>query len=171
MAVALPYAFDTLKPWRVVMKGLLGLELLAAAGIAYSLAFGTTATAVLLGLCFALILAFGVIVLKRAQGSVGTVGQKDVVVGRPVLYGLRFAGPSGTFPLDRFAAVRVEQVWGPLGGAVAAGSHSRVYLAGREGTPRVLVARVFWGGDAGTRVGLDIAKALRLPYGEERKPR
>jgi len=167
MTIALPYAFDTLKPWRGVMKGVLWLELLAAAGIGYSLKFGTLAAAIQLGLCFALLLVFGFVALRRAEGSVGAIGHKDVVVEQPVLYGLRFAGPSGTFPLDRFAAVRLEQVSGPLG---AAGSHSRVYLAGREGTPRVLIARVFRGGDAGTRGGLDLASALHLPYGEERKP-
>ena len=170
MPISLPYAFDTLKSWRVVMKGVLGLALLAAAGFAYSLRFGTLAAAIQLGLCFALLLVFGVAVLKRAEGSVGTIDHKDVVVERPVLWGLRFAGPSGIFPLDRFAAVRVEQVPGPFDPAVSVGSRARVYLAGREGTPRVLVARVFRGGDAGTRAGLDIAKALRLPYGEERMP-
>jgi hypothetical protein len=170
MAIALPYAFDTLKPWRAIMKGVLGLALFLIAGIAYSLAFGSLAVAIQLSLCIALVLAFGIIVLRNAEGSVGTIGRRDVVVEPPALYFFRFAGPSGIFPLDRFTAVRVEQVSGSFRGAVPLGSRSRVYLAGVEGTPRVLVARVFRGGDVGTRVGLDFASALHLPYGEERKP-
>lgn len=170
MAIALPYAFDTLKPWRAIMKGALGLALLLIAGIAYSLAFGPLAAAIQMSLCLALVLAFGVIVLRNAEGSVGTIGRRDLVVERPAWYFLRFAGPSGIFPLDRFTAVRVEQVSGSFRGTVPVGSHSRVYLAGGEGTSRVLVARVFRGGDAGTRVGLDLASALHLPCGEERKP-
>ena len=70
--------------------------------------------------------------------------------------------------MDRFRAVRVERIFGPIGLTQAAHWHERVYLVGSAGTPGILIARTER--EAGVPFGRDMAGMLGLAYQEEEVP-
>src|SRR5262249_16831027 len=60
---------------------------------------------------------FGRVVVRNLSASIGTITKEAVVVQPARLYGIRFPGPAGRFPLGQFRAVQVERIFGPLGTA------------------------------------------------------
>lgn len=168
MPVALPYRFDTSPVVKVILRGVLGLLLLVIVpGMVYSLFVShNDAAAVLLLLVGLIVTSFGRLFLRNLGGSHGTISADAVVVEPATLYGIRLHGPSGRFPLHRFKAVKVELVPPPLWSQ--GGPHERVSLAGKDGTPDILIARS--SGDAGRVLGRDLSAALGLAYEEESVP-
>jgi hypothetical protein len=167
MAVRLPYRFDTSDTPKVILRGVLGLLLLVIApGIIYSLLTNNPAAALQLLLIGGLTLYFGYRFLGGLEASRGTVTADAVVVEPGTLYGIRLSGPAGRFQVQQFKAVRVQCITAPF---MAQGRpHERVLLAGRDGTPDILIARTALG--VGQSLGGDLAAALGLTYEEESAP-
>jgi hypothetical protein len=114
----------------------------------------------------ALLAWFGRLFLENLQGSRGTISADAVVVERVPLFGFHLAGPEGSFAVGRFQAVRVEQAPAPM---LAQGrAHARVCLAGKAGTPDILIART--DPEAGRALGAELAAALGLPCQERQEP-
>ena len=66
------------------------------------------------------------------------------------------------FAIQQFQAIRVERVSRPV--MAQGGPHERVYLMGRVGTRKVLIA------EAGREFGQQLATLIGLPYHEESVP-
>jgi hypothetical protein len=167
MPVSIPYHFDTTSVVKLIMRGVLGLLLIVVCAVLYSLLVRRDALgAMLLGVVGLLTVFFGRIFLHNLESSTGTISAEAVDVEPGSLYGVRLHGPAGRFPLRSFEGVRVDRAaplaWSP------GGPHERVILAGRQGTPDILLARTDH--DAGCALGRDLAAALQLPYQEERVP-
>lgn len=164
MAVALPYEFDTSGPVTVVLRGVLGLLFVVVVpGVLYSLFVSHNNAAVFaLLIVAALTVYFGRLFLANLPGTRGTITAKAVIVQPSRVYGIRLAGPEGTFPIHQFKAVRVESASPPV--HVIGGLHERVSLAGKNGAPDILIARTERG--AGHTLGRDLAAALKLPVEE-----
>ncbi len=168
MPVSIPYHFDTSSIIKLILRGVLGLLLLIVVpGLVYSLVVRHDILgAVLLGGVGVITLFFGRIFLNNLESSLGTITGDAVVVEPGRLYGIRLYGPAGRFPMQDFEGVRVERApplaWSP------GGPYERVILAGKEGTPDILIARTDH--DAGRVLGRDLAAALGLAYREERAP-
>jgi hypothetical protein len=171
MAMTLPYEFDTSGVVKQIMGGVVGLLLLVLVGILYSLLIShSTAAAIQLLLIAAIAAYFGRLFLRNLPGSLGTITADAVVVQPGELLGIRLTGPAGRFPISQFQAVLVERVPNPIGTPIniQIKPHERVYLAGKEGTPDILVARTHL--DAGRIVGNELATAMKLPYQEQEFP-
>ena len=168
MAVTLPYEFDTSGVVRTILRGVLGLlGLVVVPGILYSLFVSqSTPAAMQLMLAALVIVYFGRLFLGHLIGSHGIVTADAVVVERARLYGFRLAGPEGRFPVGQFEAVRVEHAPAPIG--AQGGPHDRVSLAGKSGTPDILIART--APDRGLTLGAELAAALGLPCQERNVP-
>jgi hypothetical protein len=167
MPLSLPYEFDTSGVVKVILRLVLGLLGIVMLGIPYALFIShSKAGAALLVVIAALVTLFGRLVLTNLVGARGTITAEAAVVHPVTLYGLRLGGPEGRFPIQQFEAVRVEQSPGPVN--VQGGTHERVSLVGRDGTPDILVARTER--SAGKFLGRDLATALRLPYQEKQTP-
>jgi hypothetical protein len=171
MAVTLPYQFDTSGVVKLILRGVLGFLGILVVGIIYSLLVSHDRTAALaLLICAAILAYFGRLFLRNLIGSLGTITADTVVVESPQVAGFRLAGPTGSFPLKQFDAVRVERVTNPIGIPLETqvGPHERVSLVGQKGTPDILVARTER--DAGRTLGNELAVALKLPYQEHLAP-
>ena len=167
VAITLPYQFDTSGVVKLILRGVLGLLLVVLVGILYSLLVSQSiAAAIQLLLVTAVATYFGSLFLKNLTGSLGTITADAVVVQPGLLYGFRLAGPAGRFPIIQFQAVRVERIRTTID--VPGRPHERVYLAGKDGTPDILIARTAL--DAGRTVGNELASALKLPYQEQFVP-
>jgi hypothetical protein len=168
MAVTLPYEFDTSGIVKVILRGVLGLLFVVVVpGIIYSLFIShRTAAAIQLLLIAAIIMYFGRLFLRNLVGSRGTITADAVEVQPGRLYGIRFAGPAGRFPMQQFAGVRVERISAPIG--VQGRAHERVSLVGKDRTPDILIARTAL--DTGRTLGEEIARVLNLPYEEQFAP-
>jgi hypothetical protein len=160
MGLVLPFRFDVSPVVVSIMRGVLALLLIVAAAAVYSLVVSrrleVTAGLVASGL---IALYFARLFLANLTGSRGTITADAVTVERVRVAGFRLGGPEGTFPIARFKAVRVERVSPP--GEGYGGPHARVYLAGRDGAPDILVARTSV--EEGRTRGRDLAAALALP--------
>ena len=167
MTFALPYSFDTTTIFRGVMKGAAWLEAVIVVGIGYSLLVTSSMVAVVQLLLIGVVAGWlAVVIFRHSEGSIGTITRDAVTVERaPAVFGTRLPGPVGRFPLDRFAAVRAEEAFGPIGTGYAPRAHALVYLVGKPGTPDILIARV---PTVGVTVGREIAATLNLPF-EDRK--
>jgi hypothetical protein len=165
VAVALPFEFDTSGPVTLVLRGVLGLLLVVVVpGVLYSLFVSHNNAAVFALLIVAgLTVYFGRLFLANLPGTRGTITAKAVIVQPERVYGIRLAGPEGTFPLNQFKAVRVELIPPPVQ-ALLGRRHERVSLVGKDGTPTILIAETARG--AGTTLGRDLADALKLPVEE-----
>jgi hypothetical protein len=168
MPVALPYRFDTSSVVILILRGVIALLLVVIVpGRVYSLLVShdevVTVQLLLIGL---IVIFFGRLFLKNLEASRGTIAADAVMVEPGTLYGIRLHGPAGRFPLRGFTAVRVERV--PPPAWTPGGPHERVSLAGKEGTPDILIART--SDDAGRALGRDLAAALSLPYQEDTAP-
>ncbi|HZE59183.1 MAG TPA: hypothetical protein VE085_01355 [Burkholderiales bacterium] len=168
--MTLPYEFDTTGVVKVILRGVLGLlALVILPGIFYSLFVShSTAAAVQLLLIGGVVAIFGRVFFRNLIGSQGTITPDAVVVQPSTLYGIRLAGPAGTFPMQQFEAVRVERIFGPLRTAQAPRWHERVSLKGKGGAPDILIARTAL--NAGVPLGHELAMVLSLPYVEEVAP-
>ena len=109
---------------------------------------------------------FARIFVKNLEGVRGTIRADGVVVEEGRLYGIPLPRPCGTFAIRQFETVRVECVSRPI--MAQGGPHERVYLAGKAGTPNVLVARS--APEAGRAFGRELATAVGLPYLEQSVP-
>jgi hypothetical protein len=171
MPITLPYEFDTSGVVKQIMGGVLALLVVVLAGILYSLLISHSIAATVQLLLIAAIAAyFGRLFLRNLTGSVGTITADAVVVQPGELLGIRLTSPAGRFPISQFQAVRVERVPNPIGIPIETQirPHERVNLAGKKGTPDILIARTHL--DAGRTVGNELATALKLPYQEQDFP-
>ena len=168
MTVTLPYEFDTSGIVKVILRGVLGLLFVVVVpGIIYSLLIShRTAAAIQLLLVAAIITYFARLFLRNLVGSRGTITADAVVVQPGRLYGIQLAGPAGRFPMQQFAAVRVERISAPM--SVQGRAHERICLVGKDGTPDILIARTAL--DTGRTLGEKIARVLNLPYEERLAP-
>jgi hypothetical protein len=162
----LPYAFDTSGPPKLILEGVLGLLLVVAAGIAYSLLVSRNMTAVIiLTVSGAATLVFARVVLRHLEASTGTITAERVEVRPGRLVGLRLGGPSGTYPTSSFRAVRFERIADRV---EVFGSSAHVSLVGNDGTPDILIART--DDEEGRPLGRRMSEALRLPFEETHVP-
>lgn len=111
---------------------------------------------------------FARVVIHNLSALVGTITAEAVEVQPARLLGMRFPGPRGRFALQRFRAVRVERIFGPLRATHLPRWHERVSLLGVASTPDILIARTELG--AGIRLGRELANLLGLEYEEETAP-
>jgi hypothetical protein len=167
--VTLPYQFDTSSIWRTVLKGAFGLNAVLVVGLLYSLLARPWTTVVALLVNEAVVLVFTRLFVRFQTGSAGTLSADAVVIEPNRLFGIALPGPRGTYPLDRFCAVRVEFLPGPISPGVQGGPHELVWLAGKPGTPDVLLARTEDG--AGRALGREFGALLQLPVEETGAPR
>ena len=168
--ITLPYRFDTSSVWHTILKGAFALNALLLACILFALLMSRQWTAVLgLGLIEAVALGFTRVFVKFQEGSVGTLTAERVVVEPNVLLGIALPGPRGTYTLDRFSGVRVEFRSGPARPDVQGGPHELVWLAGKPGTPDIVLARTTNG--EGRAVGAEFGALVRLPVVETGAPR
>ena len=173
LPITLPYEFDTSRVFRLLLKGMVGLEvIIVVPGIVYSLLFShNNAAALALAFTGAVILFFGVRIFKFQAGSVGTITAHEIVVKPSKIYGLRLPGPSGRFSLDQFNAVRVEMMSGSPDPDVRGGPHERIYLVGKDGTPDIFIARTNRNDDDyGISAGQQFGRLLNLPCEERHMP-
>lgn len=163
----LPFRFDTSRVVVPVLRFWFGLLLVLIGAAAYTLIVSRRPGATLGLLVVAgIVVYFGRLFVANWTGTRGMVTSDVVTVERVRFFGVRLAGPEGTFPTDRFASVRVERASPPLEGP--GGPHARVYLAGRDQTPDILVARDDL--DEGRALARDLAAALDLPLDETSVP-
>jgi hypothetical protein len=170
MPVTLPYEFDTTGSIKLILGGVLGLVIIVVVpGILYSLFISHRIAAVIQLLLIGTFLGwFGWVVVRNLSASVGTITREAVLIQPAHLYGIRFPGPAGRFPLEQFRAVRVERIFGPLATASAPRWHERVSLLGTAGGPDILIARTEL--DAGIILGRELATVLGLAYQEQVAP-
>lgn len=166
--ITLPYRFDTSSVWHTILKGALGLNVLLILCVAFS-AF-TRPWPMTLGLAFIelLMVWFTRVLLRFQEGSIGTLSGDRIEVRPNLLLGLPLPGPSGSYSLDRFSAIRVEFRSGPIQPGVQGGPNEVVWLVGKSGTPSVALARTDDG--AGRSVGQQLAALLELPVEEVGAP-
>lgn len=169
MPVGLPYRFDTSAIWKTILKGTFGLNALLVVGLFYSVLARPWTTVIALAVNEAVVLVFTRVFLRFQTGSAGTLSADRVEIEPNRLLGIALPGPKGTYPLDRFAAVRVEFLPGPISPGVQGGPHELVWLVGKPGTPDVLLARTE--DRAGRAVGGEFGALLHLPVEETGAPR
>jgi hypothetical protein len=161
----LPFSFDTSATPALILQGILGLIGVAGAGVIYGLLVSRNLAGVIAMALVGLIAAFlGARSLQGVEAGRGTIHRDRVEVERARVWGIPLAGSSGRFPTRAFHAVRFEQVADRV---EVFGTSGRVVLAGREGTPEVLVART---GEEGRDLARGLAEALALPYEERHVP-
>jgi len=169
--ITLPYRFDTSNVWRTILKGAFAINAVLLFGMLYTLLVRREwATSLGLALCELVVFGFTRIFIRFQEGSVGTLTSDRVVIEPNVLLGIPLPGPSGSYALGRFSAVRVEF----RSGAVtpipnAGGPNEVVWLAGRPGTPDIALALTDnrMGGD----VGREFGALLKLPVEEVGAPK
>jgi hypothetical protein len=166
MAITIPYTFDTTGVNRTLLKGGLGLQVIVVLGVLYSLLVSHNLVAAL-GLVLISFLSgfFATRIWPVLEGSVGSATEREVVVRRGEVFGIRLPGPVGTFNAQDFRALRVEASSGPV--TALGGAHERVYLVSREGIPDILVARTDRSDVArGAELARDLGATLGLPFDE-----
>ena len=167
VVAALPYQFDTGGVVALIVRGVAGLEVILVLGALYSLAVSRNmASAAALLVIAAGVFIFGRLVLKNLEGTRGMITRDAVVVQPGGLFGLRLAGPAGTYAIHNFAAVRVDRIL--PSDSIQSRGHERVILVGTSGAPDILVARTDL--DAGRALGRSLAAALHLPFDERYAP-
>jgi hypothetical protein len=163
----LPFHFDTAGVVTTIVRGVAALLCVLVAGVLYSaLVSGRMAAAAGLLVVALGVVWLGRIMLANLEGTRGVITRQGVVVHPGGVYGMRMAGPAGTFPLRQFRQVRVDRVL-PSADMQSRG-HERVVLVGNEGTPEILLVRADL--DAGRTLGRDLAAALNLPFDERLAP-
>jgi hypothetical protein len=168
--ITLPYRFDTSSVWHTILKGAFGLNALLTFCILFTvLVSHELAKAVGLAVIELVMLCFTRVFVRFQEGSVGTLSADRVVIEPNVLLGGPLPGPKGTYPLDRFSAVRIELRSGPIGPGVQGGANELVWLVGKPGTPDIVLARTE--DRVGRAVGQDFGALLRLPVEEVGAPR
>jgi len=162
--LSLPYAFDTNATGRLIVKGLVGIEAALLVVGAVKLATDLSASSVLLVLFTGTVIAVpGILVFVKLGGASGRIAAEGVTVEPGTFLAFRTSAPAGTFALDRFGSVRVEEASSTTG---QPREYQRVYLAGKSGTPDILIARTE--GQRGRRLGIALGTLLHLPVEEKR---
>jgi hypothetical protein len=169
VSITLPYRFDTTSVWHTVLKGAFALNAVLLFGIAFKLLMGDWPAALALLVAEATVFLFTRLFVRFQSGSLGTLYRDRVEVERNTLLGIQLPGPSGAYARERFSAVRVEFVMGPVEVGASGGPHELVWLVGRNGTPDVLLARV--AERAGRAAGAAFGAVLELPVEEKNAPR
>jgi hypothetical protein len=171
MALTLPYQFDTSNTWRTILKGAFALNAVLGFGILYTLIVRReVGTSLGLALCELIVLGFTRLFIRYQEGSAGTLTSDRVVIAPNVLLGIPLPGPRGTYPMDRFSAVRVEFRSGAVSTSPnAGGPHEVVWLVGRPGTPDIALALTQ--DRAGGAVGRELGALLKLPVEEVGAPK
>jgi hypothetical protein len=166
--ITLPYRFDTSHVWRTILKGAFGLNALLALGIIFTLFVAREwTTAVGLVLTELVVLGFTRVFLNAQEGSIGTLSSDRVVIVPSILLGIALPGPTGTYTLDRFSAVRVEFRSGAgMPDVQNTGPHELVWLVGK---PDVVLART--DDRAGVAVGRELGILLEMPVEETGAPK
>lgn len=168
--IELPYRFDTVSVWHTILKGAFALNAVLLFGLLLRLVTGPWPTVLGLLVAEAMVFGFTRLFIRYQDGSVGTLYRDHLEVEPNALYGIPLPGPKGTYAIDRFSAVRVEFVTGTIiVDAPSPGPHELVWLAGRPGTPDVLLART--DNRTGPAVAAEFAKLLDLPVEEENPPK
>jgi hypothetical protein len=168
--VTLPYHFDTSHVWRMILTGAVTLEAVILAGVLYGLLVSPGAV-LPLALSGAILAFFIRVFFKFQSGSIGTITADRVIIRPNTLFGIQLPGPRGDYALDRFSVVRVELMSGSAGlhGVMqGSGPHARIWLAGNEAVPEVLIARA--DREAGRALGKRFGAVLGLPVKETREP-
>ena len=164
---SLPFRFDTAGVVTSIVRGIGVLFCVLAVGVLYlTFVRRNIASAGGLLLVSGGVLLLAKVVLGNLEGTRGVITRDGVVLQRGSVFGIRTAGPTGTFPLGRFKQVRVDRVL-PSADTPSHG-HERVVLVGKEGTPEILLARSDL--DAGRVLGRNLAAALELPFDERLAP-
>ena len=167
VAAVLPYRFDTAGVVTVIVQGIAGLEGILVFGVLYSLALSQNmAAAAALFVIAVGVFVFGRLVLRNLEGTRGVITREAIVVQPGGLFGLRLAGPRGTYPLHNFAAVRVDRIL--PSDSIQSRGHERMIFVGTSGAPDILVARTDL--DAGRALGRSLTVALHLPFDERYAP-
>jgi hypothetical protein len=170
MPIDLPYAFDTRHEVRLLLK--LGLALLAVmtfGALHLLLVRHDLAGAAGLLLVDVALLVFGRILLRFEPGAEGRITRDAVETQARRVWGVTLPGPTGTFALSDFEAVRVERVLSSGNRSSMLRRLERVTLVGRGGTPDVRVHAARTEGDASP--GEALASLLGLPCEIAREPR
>src|SRR5512137_366825 len=169
--ITLPYRFDTSSVWRTILKGAFAINAVLLFGMLYTLVVRREwATSLGLALCELVVFGFTRIFIRFQEGSVGTLTSDRVVIEPNVLLGIPLPGPSGTYALGRFAAVRVEFRSGNVTTSPNAGRPNEVvWLAGRPGTPDMALALT--DNRMGRDVGREFGALLKLPVEEVGAPK
>ena len=166
--LTLPYAFDTTRTGRIIFKGMICLQIVLLISVVPKIWFFSPADVAGGVLALILVTFFGVFIFKKLGGATGVVTQSQVHVTPDVQHGVRAAGAEGVFALCRFKAVLVESIGPGADVDVATGQHERVILAGKIGTPDVLVAQT--SDFDGLRVGRELGDLLGLPVEQKQRP-
>jgi len=167
VSVTLPYHFDTSSPGTFLIAGAAGLLGVVVVGLLYTaLVSHQAAAALALAIVGALTIYFGRLFLINFPASRGRITADAVTVEAARVFGLRLAGPEGTFPIGHFKGVLVAHLPPPVGAYGV--QHERVSLIGRDGTPEILVARTRLG--EGRAFGRELGALLRLPVEEASLP-
>jgi hypothetical protein len=163
MALTLPYAFDTTKSGKLILKGTMFIQALMSIELPYFFIFEPYKL-INFGLVSVVLLSLGVFIFKRIGGAFGTITDREITVGPSVLWGIRSTSPEGRFPLTQFRCIRVAII-----AAGRNGPHERVCLVGRDGTPDIEFARtqqkegIALGHALGALIGLSVEET-RAPY-------
>ena len=166
--ISLPYRFDTSSVWHIIIKGAFGLNALLLVSFAFA-AFARP-WPVTLGLAVSELMVFTItrLVWRLQEGSVGTLWSDRVDVESNLLFGLPLPGPKGSYPLDRFATIRVEFRPGPIQPGVQGGPNEIVWLVGKANIPNIALARTDDG--AGRALGRQFGALLKLAVEEVGAP-
>jgi hypothetical protein len=168
--IALPYRFDTTSVWHTVLKGAFALNAVLLFGIALKLLIADWPTALGLVITEAIVFGFTRVFVRFQSGSLGTLYRDRVEVEANVLLGIALPGPKGSYARERFSAVRVEFMMGSVNvDGQSGGPHELVWLAGRDGTPDVLLARADQ--RTGRALGSEVGTLLELPVEEKNAPK
>ena len=142
VTITFPHRFDTASVWHTILKGAFALNAVLVIGIALKLFTGDWLAALGVVVLEAIVFGFTRLFLRFQSGSRGTLYADRVEIDPNALFGIPLPGPSGEYARERFSAVRVEFMSGSINvDAPSGGPHELVWLAGRDGTPDVLVAR------------------------------
>jgi hypothetical protein len=170
VTITLPYRFDTTSVWHTILKGAFALNGVLVFGIALKLMTGERLTALGLVVTEAVVFGFTRLFVRFQTGSIGTLYRDRVVIEPNALLGIALPGPRGEYARDRFAAVRIEFMTGPINvDTPPTGPHELVWLAGRDETPDILLART--DRRAGRGVGAELGSLLGLPVEEKNAPK
>src|SRR3954468_14373850 len=103
----LPFHFDTAGVVTTIMRGVAALLCVLAAGALYSLfvqhRIGSATALLAIGVG---VVWFGRSVLSNLEGTHGVITREAIVVQPGGVYGMRMAGPAGTFPMATIKEVR-----------------------------------------------------------------
>jgi hypothetical protein len=163
----LPFRFDTAGVVTTIVRGVAGLVAILAGGGVYTIVVRRQAAsaAALLAIGGGLVW-IGRAVLANIEGTRGVITRESVSVHPGGVYGMRMAGPAGTFPLTMIKEVRVDRVL--PGENMQSSGYERVLLVRKQGTPDILIAREDL--DIGRTLGRNLAEALGLPFDERLAP-